>query len=97
MCMFLDILVGFTNSDSPCCSFGQIRPAFTCTPASILCQDRTKYIFWDEFHPTDSASELIAKEFLKKFGFSKANQDGDDPKSQAPAMAPAANGTEARN
>ncbi|KAJ6749162.1 GDSL LIPASE/ACYLHYDROLASE FAMILY PROTEIN [Salix purpurea] len=60
---------GFNNSDSPCCSFGQIRPALTCLPASTLCEDRSKYVFWDEYHPSDSANELIAKELIKKFGF----------------------------
>ncbi|KAL2482319.1 GDSL esterase/lipase [Forsythia ovata] len=38
---------GFSNSDSPCCSFGKIRPALTCIPASTLCKDRSKYVFWD--------------------------------------------------
>ncbi|KAG5234058.1 GDSL esterase/lipase [Salix suchowensis] len=73
---------GFNNSDSPCCSFGQIRPALTCLPASTLCEDRSKYVFWDEYHPSDSANELIAKELIKKFGFTRV--DG----TKAPASAP---------
>ncbi|KAF5957646.1 hypothetical protein HYC85_004871 [Camellia sinensis] len=52
---------GFNNSDSPCCSFGKIRPALTCVPVSVLCKDRSKYVFWDEYHPSDSANELIRK------------------------------------
>ncbi|XP_051116667.1 GDSL esterase/lipase At1g74460 isoform X2 [Andrographis paniculata] len=73
---------GFSNSDSPCCSFGRIRPALTCIPASTLCKDRSKYVFWDEYHPSDSANELIAKELIKKFGFKPVNETG------SPAMAP---------
>ncbi|XP_030521815.1 GDSL esterase/lipase At1g74460-like [Rhodamnia argentea] len=78
---------GFNNSDSPCCSFGSIRPALTCIPASTLCQDRSKYVFWDEYHPTDTANQIVAKELKKKFGFSRVNS-GNAP-SSAPAIAPA--------
>ncbi|XP_065848166.1 GDSL esterase/lipase At1g74460 [Euphorbia lathyris] len=75
---------GFNNSDSPCCSFGRIRPALTCIPASTLCKDRSKYVFWDEYHPSDRANELIANELIKKFGFLRVN-DTDSP---SPAVAP---------
>ncbi|KAL0908478.1 hypothetical protein M5K25_022975 [Dendrobium thyrsiflorum] len=62
---------GFTNSSDPCCSTGNIRPAITCTPLSNLCKDRSKYVFWDEYHPTDKANELIANSFVKALGFGK--------------------------
>ncbi|KAI4365922.1 hypothetical protein MLD38_021860 [Melastoma candidum] len=78
---------GFNNSDAPCCSFGKIRPALTCIPASSLCTDRSKYVFWDEYHPTDSANEMIANELIKKFGFLRPN--GTEGPSRAPAMASA--------
>ncbi|KAK8477232.1 hypothetical protein V6N13_060901 [Hibiscus sabdariffa] len=74
---------GFNNSDSPCCSLGRIRPALTCLPASTLCSDRSKYVFWDEYHPSDSANQLIANELIKKFGFL-----GGSSNSPAPAPAP---------
>lgn len=82
------MFAGFNNSDSPCCSFGQIRPALTCIPASILCKDRSKYVFWDEYHPTDSANELIANELIKKFGFLRVNQTHAPSPSLAPTTAP---------
>lgn len=78
---------GFTNSDSPCCSFGKIRPALTCIPASTLCKDRSKYVFWDEYHPSDRANQMIANELIKKFGFLRT--DAGVP-SAAPAMSPSA-------
>ncbi|KAK4402300.1 GDSL esterase/lipase [Sesamum angolense] len=77
---------GFSNADSPCCSFGKIRPALTCIPASTLCKDRSKYVFWDEYHPSDRANELIASEMIKKLGFKPVNQTDSPP----PAMAPSA-------
>jgi phospholipase/lecithinase/hemolysin len=57
---------GFNNSHDPCCSLGKIRPTLTCTPLSTLCKDRSKYVFWDEYHPTDRANELIALETLRR-------------------------------
>ncbi|KAE8658301.1 GDSL esterase/lipase [Hibiscus syriacus] len=72
---------GFSNADSPCCSLGRIRPALTCIPASTLCSDRSKYVFWDEYHPSDSANQLIANELIKKVGFLGGH-------SNAPAPAP---------
>ncbi|KAK1266420.1 GDSL esterase/lipase [Acorus gramineus] len=61
---------GFKNSDSPCCTLmkGRIRPSLTCTPLSSLCKDRSKYVFWDEYHPTDAANELIATVTMEKLG-----------------------------
>ncbi|CAM8936901.1 hypothetical protein QQ045_012500 [Rhodiola kirilowii] len=79
---------GFQNSDSPCCSFGNIRPALTCVPASTLCKDRTKYVFWDEYHPSDAANEIIAKELIRKFGFKNVNETQSESPAQAPALAP---------
>ncbi|KAK6925013.1 GDSL lipase/esterase [Dillenia turbinata] len=67
---------GFDNADSPCCSFGKIQPSLTCIPASKLCKDRSTYVFWDEYHPSDSANMIIAKEMIKKLGFPKVNQAG---------------------
>ncbi|KAK6128189.1 hypothetical protein DH2020_038068 [Rehmannia glutinosa] len=81
---------GFSNSDSPCCSFGKIRPALTCIPASTLCKDRSKYVFWDEYHPSDSANQLIAKEMIKKLGFKPVNQT--DSPSPAPSISPSVDG-----
>lgn len=82
---------GFNNSDSPCCSFGKIRPALTCIPASTLCSDRSKYLFWDEYHPSDKANELIANELIKKLGFDAVNNNTNGP-SPAPAVAPSPEG-----
>lgn len=81
---------GFNNSDSPCCSWGKIRPALTCIPLSKLCTDRSKYVFWDEYHPTDSANELIANEIIRKMGMLRSGSS--DAPSAAPEAAPSPQG-----
>ncbi|PAN24965.1 hypothetical protein PAHAL_4G265300 [Panicum hallii] len=64
---------GFNDSRAPCCTLGRIRPTLTCTPLSTLCKDRSKYVFWDEYHPTDRANELIALETLRKLNITVVN------------------------
>ncbi|CAO2821456.1 unnamed protein product [Amaranthus hypochondriacus] len=65
-----DILVnyrsyGFENANSACCSasgrFGGLIP---CGPTSNVCKDRSKYVFWDPYHPSDAANLLIAKRLI---------------------------------
>ncbi|KAJ0975315.1 hypothetical protein J5N97_017280 [Dioscorea zingiberensis] len=75
---FLEIInqpekYGFSNSDSPCCTIGKIRPTLTCTPLSTLCKDRSKYVFWDEYHPTDKTNELMANQIIKNLGYKPIN------------------------
>ncbi|CAI9108172.1 OLC1v1007717C1 [Oldenlandia corymbosa var. corymbosa] len=76
---------GFSNADSPCCSFGQIRPALTCIPASTLCKDRSKYVFWDEYHPSDSANAIIARELMNKFGYLGGTASAPSPSAMPPS------------
>ncbi|XP_031475172.1 GDSL esterase/lipase At1g74460 [Nymphaea colorata] len=64
---------GFSNADSPCCRLGRIRPSLTCTPASSLCKERSKYVFWDEYHPTEAANQVIANAIIKKLSFRPLN------------------------
>ncbi|XP_057952037.1 GDSL esterase/lipase At1g74460 [Malania oleifera] len=83
---------GFNNSDAPCCSFGRIRPALTCIPASTLCKDRSQYVFWDEYHPSDSANQMIADEIIKKLGFLSVNPTSAPSPAPDPAIAPSPEG-----
>ncbi|XVF10307.1 hypothetical protein REPUB_Repub07fG0171300 [Reevesia pubescens] len=60
---------GFENADEPCC--GGYFPPFICfksgnanSSSSALCDDRSKYVFWDAYHPTEAANLIIAKQFL---------------------------------
>ncbi|CAN6484561.1 unnamed protein product [Victoria cruziana] len=79
---------GFSNADSPCCRLGRIRPSLTCTPASSLCKDRSKYVFWDEYHPTEAANQVIANAMIKKLGFRPLNAPPAPP-SNGTAPSPA--------
>lgn len=47
-------------------------------------------MFWDEYHPSDSANQLIANEMIKKLGFKPINET--DSPSPSPALPPSADG-----
>ena len=60
-----NVSAGFENANSACCSasgrFGGLIP---CGPTSNVCKDRSKYVFWDPYHPSDAANLLIAKRLI---------------------------------
>ncbi|CAM8905642.1 unnamed protein product [Rhodiola kirilowii] len=68
--IFSDILqnyasYGFTNADSGCCHrAGRHGGLIPCSPLSHVCPDRSKYVFWDPYHPTDAANVIIANRLL---------------------------------
>ncbi|XWS12298.1 hypothetical protein CRYUN_Cryun37aG0077400 [Craigia yunnanensis] len=56
---------GFENADSACCRvIGRRGGLIPCGSLSRVCPDRTKYVFWDPFHPTESANLIGAKNAL---------------------------------
>ncbi|XP_021294877.1 GDSL esterase/lipase At4g16230-like [Herrania umbratica] len=56
---------GFENVDSACCRvIGRRGGLVACGPLSRVCPDRTKFVFWDPFHPTESANLIGAKHAL---------------------------------
>ncbi|XP_078441086.1 GDSL-like Lipase/Acylhydrolase superfamily protein [Wolffia australiana] len=51
---------GFDVVDKGCCGVGRNNGQITCLPFQKPCEDRTKFIFWDAFHPTDVANVILA-------------------------------------
>ncbi|KDP27931.1 hypothetical protein JCGZ_19011 [Jatropha curcas] len=56
---------GFENANASCCHlaglFGGLIP---CGPISKVCADRSKYVFWDPYHPSEAANAIIAKRLM---------------------------------
>ncbi|KAL6532531.1 hypothetical protein OROGR_014501 [Orobanche gracilis] len=56
---------GFENADSACCySAGRYGGLIPCGPTSKVCDNRSKYVFWDPYHPTDAANSIIARRLI---------------------------------
>ncbi|XP_062205521.1 GDSL esterase/lipase At5g33370-like [Phragmites australis] len=55
---------GFTTAKEACCGQGPHNGLGLCTAASNLCSDRSKYVFWDAYHPTERANRVIVSQFM---------------------------------
>jgi len=52
---------GFKDGKSACCGNGKrLNAEQPCKPDSKVCGDRDKNLFWDQFHPSQAANELLA-------------------------------------
>ncbi|MBA0701360.1 hypothetical protein Goari_000094 [Gossypium aridum] len=47
---------GLKNIAAACCGNG----TYGCNQTASFCSNRDEYLFWDQFHPTQRASELVA-------------------------------------
>ncbi|KAL4579246.1 hypothetical protein LXL04_015384 [Taraxacum kok-saghyz] len=55
----------FEIADSACCNvLGSHGGLLPCFPYADFCPDRSKYVFWDAYHVTDSVNAIIAKRLL---------------------------------
>ncbi|CAK7339024.1 unnamed protein product [Dovyalis caffra] len=54
---------GFKVSNTSCCNV-DTSVGGLCLPNSKLCSNRKDYVFWDAFHPTDKANEVLAEKFF---------------------------------
>ncbi|MFS7972988.1 putative triacylglycerol lipase [Helianthus anomalus] len=52
---------GFEVIDKGCCGVGRNNGQVTCLPLQQACRDRSTYIFWDAFHPTEAANIVTAR------------------------------------
>lgn len=53
------LFLGFKISNTSCCNV-DTSVGGLCLPNSNLCKNRTEYVFWDAFHPTDAANAVLA-------------------------------------
>ncbi|KAK1374988.1 GDSL esterase/lipase [Heracleum sosnowskyi] len=62
---FIDnpLLFNFKDVETACCGNGKQA----CTPSASLCLNRSEYLFWDSYHPTQAAS-LLGVENLYRGG-----------------------------
>ncbi|KAJ7963790.1 GDSL esterase/lipase [Quillaja saponaria] len=50
---------GFAEIKAACCGIGELRAKGPCLPISSYCSNREDHIFWDEYHPTESAYRIL--------------------------------------
>ncbi|CAI9270011.1 unnamed protein product [Lactuca saligna] len=47
--------LGFEEVSTGCCGTGYIEASILCNMNSAICDDASKYVFWDAVHPTEKA------------------------------------------
>ncbi|XP_060199856.1 GDSL esterase/lipase EXL3-like [Lycium barbarum] len=67
----LDLIVnpqkyGFEEVERGCCGTGTIEVVVLCNKFSGTCEDDTKYLFWDSYHPTEKGYRILVDQILKK-------------------------------
>ncbi|KAL9232139.1 hypothetical protein vseg_007279 [Gypsophila vaccaria] len=50
---------GFEEVDKFCCGTGLLEGSFLCNSMTKICNDRSKYVFWDSIHPTERSYALV--------------------------------------
>ncbi|KAM7256705.1 hypothetical protein ACFE04_012446 [Oxalis oulophora] len=60
---------GFEVTTEGCCGTGELEVSIFCNPTKIeySCQDASKYIFWDSFHPTERTYQVLVQQILQKY------------------------------
>ncbi|KAF4402494.1 hypothetical protein G4B88_012279 [Cannabis sativa] len=59
------IKYGFEYRNSSCCYLpGTLGDLILCVPLSKVCLDRSKYVFWDKFHPSEASNVILANHYL---------------------------------
>ncbi|KAG0622309.1 hypothetical protein M758_3G088900 [Ceratodon purpureus] len=55
---------GFQNGNMSCCGRGIYNAEAPCIPTTPFCEDRSSYVFWDRFHPSDRCNLLVGSLFI---------------------------------
>ncbi|CAM8887824.1 hypothetical protein QQ045_028143 [Rhodiola kirilowii] len=57
---------GFVNAAVACCATGMFEMGYMCNRFNrFTCSDASKYVFWDSFHPTEKANQIMAEHVVK--------------------------------
>ncbi|CAN1282792.1 GDSL esterase/lipase At5g03810 [Linum perenne] len=58
---------GFMEARKACCGTGVLETAFMCNAMSPgTCSNASEYVFWDGFHPSEAANNVLAQALLSQ-------------------------------
>ncbi|CAL5389361.1 unnamed protein product [Camellia sinensis] len=58
---------GFFESRRACCGTGTIETSMLCNARSVgTCSNAKQYVFWDGFHPSEAANQVLASALLEQ-------------------------------
>ncbi|KAF6167320.1 hypothetical protein GIB67_043181 [Kingdonia uniflora] len=54
---------GFKYTNIACCGAGRLNSILLCTEdVPFVCPDRSEYVFWDPFHPSDAFNAIVSEQ-----------------------------------
>ncbi|CAL9069169.1 unnamed protein product [Musa banksii] len=60
---------GFKESTRGCCGTGYYEVIITCNSITATsCANASEYVFWDSFHTTERAAEMLITQILQQYG-----------------------------
>ncbi|PIN20500.1 Triacylglycerol lipase [Handroanthus impetiginosus] len=59
---------GFNEIKAACCGLGRLRAKLPCTPLAVYCSNRSDHLFWDIYHPTETAVRLFIDKLFSGSG-----------------------------
>ncbi|XP_073008905.1 GDSL esterase/lipase EXL3-like [Typha latifolia] len=71
---FLDLIqrpssYGFEVTSRGCCGTGIFEVTLTCNSITAPpCEDVSKYVFWDTYHPTERAYDILIRKLMQRYG-----------------------------
>ena len=65
---------GFEQTNKGCCGTGLAEAGPLCNVLTPTCKNRSKFVFWDSFHPTETAYNFMTESLFNKF-FDHVNQN----------------------
>lgn len=67
-CGYDGCVAGFDVSTRGCCGTGDFEVTLLCNQVTAAtCPDDRKYVFWDSFHPTERAYEIIVDHLFPRY------------------------------
>ncbi|BAF19235.1 GDSL esterase/lipase At5g37690 [Oryza sativa Japonica Group] len=79
---------GFKTSHTSCCDVDTTVGGL-CLPTAQLCDDRTAFVFWDAYHTSDAANQVIADRLYADMVSAGAVQGNGNATTAAAASTPA--------
>ncbi|XP_020592830.1 GDSL esterase/lipase EXL3-like [Phalaenopsis equestris] len=62
---------GFVESKRGCCGTGTFEVTQTCNSlTTFVCEDASKYVFWDSYHPTERGYKILMGQLTQRYGAS---------------------------
>lgn len=65
LCCGIIFVIGFFEARRACCGTGTLETSLLCNARSLgTCSNATQYVFWDGFHPSEAANQVLAGNLL---------------------------------